>query len=212
MQISTPMPQKAAVSVAKDVQVNRNTQGEDSQFSLNGEAEQAVKTGASDSEQSVAAANQAKPDGKTKNEKIKDTDEKSDTEDAAQAVENAFPQLPPQVKEQITQWLGELRDGKISAHDLADKIAKQLQSAGVTLPAPALAAMENLFKQVATGDMPVSASRTHSMTWVSHCASMFWRVLPASTQTLKLRRKKIVRIWLGGIPHRVQKTVFSSSW
>lgn len=137
MQISTPMPQKAAVSVAKDVQVNRNTQGEDSQFSLNGEAEQAVKTGASDSEQSVAAANQAKPDGKTKNEKIKDTDEKSDTEDAAQAVENAFPQLPPQVKEQITQWLGELRDGKISAHDLADKIAKQLQSAGVTLPAPA---------------------------------------------------------------------------
>lgn len=66
-------------------------------------------------------------------------------------MENAFPQLPPQAKEQIAQWVNELREGKISAHDLADKVAKQLQSAGVSLPDPAVTAMESLFKQVASG-------------------------------------------------------------
>lgn len=45
MQISTPMPQKAAATVAKDVQVNRNTKGDDTQFSLNSEVEQTGKTG-----------------------------------------------------------------------------------------------------------------------------------------------------------------------
>ncbi|WP_434357967.1 flagellar hook-length control protein FliK [Parasalinivibrio latis] len=155
MQISTPMPQKAAATVAKDVQVNRNTKGDDTQFSLNSEVEQTGKTG-TDSGKNIAA-DQAKPSGKAKNEKTKDADQNSDSEEVAEAVENAFPQLPPQAKEQIAQWVNELREGKISAHDLADKVAKQLQSAGVSLPDPAVTAMESLFKQVASGETPVSA-------------------------------------------------------